>query len=77
MALGAELHADEEALLIERGSHQTDLWGVNLYPDSQGEQMVEFDSMINIRPSQGNRSHGVEEENIRKMIMEIINNLVE
>ena len=77
MALGAELHADEEVLLIEQGSHQADLWGVNLYPDSQGEQMVEFDSMINIRPSRGNRSHGVEEENIRKMIMEIINNLVE
>jgi hypothetical protein len=76
MAIGAELHADEEALLIEQGSHQANLWGINLYPDSSDEQMIEFDSMINIRPSQGNRSRGIEDESIRKRIIGIINDLI-
>jgi len=33
MAIGAELHADEEALLLQQGARQADLWGINLYPD--------------------------------------------
>jgi len=77
MAIGGELHADEEALLLERGSSQSDLWGINLYPDSSFPEMIEFDSMINIRPSQGNRSRGVEDESIRKSILEIVRNLIE
>lgn len=78
MAIGGELHSDEEGLLIiVQGSRQQDLWGINLYPDRSAEEMVEFDSMINIRPNQGNRSRGVDDENIRKAIMEIVMNLVE
>ncbi|MEK7512011.1 MAG: DUF5674 family protein [Patescibacteria group bacterium] len=77
MAIGGELHADEELLLLERGSKQTDLWGINLYPDVPEDQMVEFDSMINVRPTQGNRSRNVDDENMRKKIIEIINILVE
>lgn len=77
MALGGELHADEEAVLLQNGSKQKDLWGINLYPDESGEDFVEFDSMINIRPGQGNRSRGVEDENVCKQILEIVNFLVE
>ena len=76
MAIGGELHADEEACLLDSGSRQRDLWGVNLYPDKTFPELVEFDSMINIRPSQNNRSRGVEDENIRKAILEIIENLL-
>ena len=54
MAVGGELHSDEEAFLIERGSRQQDLWGINLYPSKKGEEMIEFDSIINLRPSQNN-----------------------
>jgi hypothetical protein len=43
------------------GSRQDDLWGINLYPGERGEEWIEFDSVINIRPSQGNRSRGVED----------------
>jgi len=51
MAIGAELHSDEEAYLLARGSKQQDLWGINLYPDQYGSpQWLEFDSMINVRP---------------------------
>lgn len=76
MALGGELHADEEAELLRDGSQQQDLWGINLYPDESENKWIEFDSVINIRPSQGNRSRNVENPELRKKIKNIINNLV-
>ncbi|PIU07638.1 MAG: hypothetical protein COZ85_01535 [Candidatus Moranbacteria bacterium CG_4_8_14_3_um_filter_34_16] len=76
MAIDADLHADEEALLLENGSAQKDLWGINFYPELEGEDFVEFDSMINLRPAQGNCSRGIDDEKIRKKILEIINKLV-
>ena len=76
MAVDAELHADQEASLIDEGSRQSDLWGINLYPDLDGEDFVEFDSMINLRPSQDNRSRGVEDQNLRARILSIVDSLV-
>ncbi len=76
MAVGGELHADEEAALLEAGSRQTDLWGINLYPDVTGESWIEFDSLINIRPSQGNRTRSVEDSALRDTIREIVHTLV-
>ena len=76
MALGGELHADEEAFLLENGSQQRNLWGINLYPDMGGADFLEFDSMINIRPSQNNRSRDVEDHQNRKKIQIIIRKLV-
>lgn len=76
MAIGGELHADEESLLLDEGSIQTDLWGINFHPNNPSEELVEFDSMINIRPRQGNRSRGVEDEATREKIIEIVNNLI-
>ena len=76
MAIGGEMHADEEALLLENGSKQENLWGINLYPENKGDDFVEFDSMINIRPRQGNRSRGVEDETTRRKILEVVNKLV-
>ena len=72
LAIGGELHSDEEAALIEDGSAQRDLWGINLYPAEQGDAWIEFDSMINVRPSQGNRSRGVEDGALRDRIREIV-----
>lgn len=76
MAVDAELHADLEALLLEKGSKQDTLWGINLYPEETNENFLEFDSMINIRPRQGNRSRGVEDVGIQKKIREILEKLV-
>jgi len=76
MVVNAELHADEEALLIEQGSNQTDLWGINLYPALEGDDFVEFDSMINLRPSRGNRSREVQDPAVRERIRRIVNDLV-
>lgn len=71
LALDAELHADLEALLLEDGSAQKNLWGINLYPD-EDEDYLEFDSLINIRPMCGNRSRGVEDPDIQEKIREVV-----
>ena len=77
MVVDAGLHADEEQLLLEMGSAQVDLWGINLYPDDFGtDDFVEFDSMINIRPAQGNRSRSVEDAGVRAKILGIVSEIV-
>jgi Protein of unknown function (DUF5674) len=76
MAIGAELHSDEEAALLEDGSRQSDVWGINLYPGEAGGGFIEFDSMINIRPAQGNRSRGVDDESLQARIRVIVALLV-
>ncbi|MEW6324607.1 MAG: DUF5674 family protein [Nitrospirota bacterium] len=73
LAVDAELHADLEAFLLQNGSDQRGLWGINLYPEVSGDEWIEFDSMINVRPSQGNRSRGVENAEIRNTIVRIVN----
>ncbi|HBC72684.1 MAG: hypothetical protein UX91_C0005G0059 [Candidatus Amesbacteria bacterium GW2011_GWB1_47_19] len=77
MAVDGELHSDEEGFLISQGSKQSNLWGIILYPELNGEEFVEFDSMINIRPSAGNNSRSVEDPKVRKIIIDIVNDLVE
>ena len=77
VVIDAEMHVDEEAYLLENGSKQTDLWGINLYPDKFGqEDFIEFDSMVNIRPRQNNHSRHVENEEIRSKIKAIISRVV-
>lgn len=72
LAVDAELHSDLEAALLQDGSQQRNLWGINFYPDTPDGDFIEFDSMINVRPSQGNRSRRVEDESLRKKITEIV-----
>ena len=76
MVVDASLHADEEAHLLSLGSKQSDLWGINIYPELQGDDFIEFDSMINLRPNAGNMTRSVDSENIRKKIQEIVSKLV-
>ena len=76
MAVDADLHADEESLLLENGSRQEMLWGINFYPELTGDDFVEFDSMINLRPSQGNRSRGVDDVKVQQAIRRIVDTLV-
>lgn len=73
---GVAMHADAEGQLLEMGSRQNDLWGINLYLQETGDEWIEFDSVINIRPSQGNDSRSVEDPAIRQKIREIVNSLV-
>jgi hypothetical protein len=76
MAVDGELHADEEALLLENGSRQENLWGINIYPELEGADRIEFDSMINIRPSQGNRSRGIDNMEIREKVIQVVHKLI-
>lgn len=75
MAIDGELHSDEEALLLKNGSKQENLWGINLYPQNE-KDFIEFDSMINLRPWQGNRTRGIDDSKIRKLIIQIVDNLI-
>ena len=78
MVVDVELHADGQALLLENGSEYQDLWGINMHPQKIGtEDFIEFDSMINIRPRQQNMSRGVEDENIRKQIIALVNKKIQ
>ncbi|MBN1129247.1 MAG: hypothetical protein JXA71_09690 [Chitinispirillaceae bacterium] len=74
MAVDAELHSDEEAALLESGSRQEDLWGINIYTglDRNAPDFIEFDSLINLRPRQNNRSRGVEDPAVREKITALV-----
>jgi len=73
LVVDSELHVDQEQVLLEQGSNQKDLWGINIYPQKYGlDGFIEFDSMINIRPRQQNLSRGVENEEIKKCIIELV-----
>ncbi len=76
MAIGGELHADEEVLLSEGGSNRENTWGINIYPEKSDDDWIEFDSMINIKPHYGNRSRGVENASIREKIKAIVKKLI-
>lgn len=76
MAIGGELHSDEEALLLEDGSEQGQLWGINIYPEKPEADRIEFDSMINVRPSQNNRSRNVENPEIKKRILLVVSKMI-
>lgn len=77
VVVDAELHADEEAYLLEQGSKQEDLWGFNLYPEDFGtDDFIEFDSIINIRPRQNNRSRSVDNAGVREKIKSIVEEIV-
>lgn len=75
-AVGGELHADAEALLLEDGSHQQDLWGANYYPGRAPDNCIEYTSLINIRPAQGNRSMELEDQGLREKIQDMTFRLI-
>jgi len=77
IAIDAELHSDLEALLLEDGSKQNNLWGINFYPEMEDDDFIEFDSMINIRPSQGNMSRGIDAKEMQEDIIAIVNRCFE
>jgi hypothetical protein len=77
IAVDAPMHADLLNLLIEEESSEPkNLWGINIYPEKSGEDFVEFDSMMNLKPGLGNRTRGVDSEEIRKKIVEIVEKLI-
>ena len=72
IALGGELHADAEEILLAQGSRQEDLWGLNIYPDKSLQDRLEYTSLINIRPRQGNHGREIQNVSLRQEIKKII-----
>ncbi len=77
LAVDAEMHADLEQYLLQKGSSQKNLWGINLYPELGGDDFIEFDSMINLRPSQNNRTRGVDDPEIQRKIIKMVDEKVQ
>lgn len=73
LGIDSELHADIEKALLDSGSSQDNIWGFNLYPENDGDDFIEFDSLVNIRPRQHNRSRYVEDPEIRAKLTEVVN----
>ena len=73
LAGGGELHADCEAVLLENGSNQVDIWGADWYPFTQE---VGYESLINIRPRQNNRSMEIQDPMIREQVAQIVQQLL-
>lgn len=77
LAVDAGMHSDLEALLLDAGSRQADIWGINLYPAEFGTPaFLEFDSMVNLRPGQGNRTRSVEDPATRDAIEKLVGRLI-
>jgi hypothetical protein len=76
VAVGGELHADAEQLLLAQGSRQVDLWGANYYPGRGVEGCLEYTALINIRPSQGNPSMEIQEAQTRVSVRSLVGRLV-
>ncbi len=78
MGVGGELHVDIQSILIEKeNSEGANTWGINLYLEKSGDDFIEFDSMINLKPNFGNKTRGIEDEKVKKRIYEIIIKLVQ
>ena len=76
LALDAELHADLERLLLDNGSAGEDLWGFNLYPEEEGDDFIEYDSLINIRSWQNNPTRDVLDPDVREAIKRIVEQFI-
>ena len=75
-AVGGELHADAESVLLEAGSRQADLWGANYYPGRGEDGCIEYTALINIRPAQGNRSMEIEDDTLRARVRDLTFRLI-
>ena len=76
IALGGEWHMDANNRLIEDGSAQKNVWGFNVYPKEKGGTAIEYISLINIRPSQGNRSMEIESAETRAAVRRAVAKMI-
>lgn len=71
IAVGGEMHADAEHVLLEDGSRQDDLWGANYYPGRGKDGSIEYTALINISPARGNRSMELQDPALRERVREL------
>lgn len=73
LAGGGEYHADCEEVLLEDGSQQENIWGVDWYP---GSRTIGFGALINIRPDQDNRGMEIENARLRQRVEILVRDLL-
>ncbi len=71
VAIGGEMHADAEQVLLDSGSRQANLWGANYYPGRGREDCIEFTALINIRPAAGNRAMELQDPVLRARVQQL------
>ena len=71
VAVGGEMHSDAELVLLVDNSRQADLWGFNIYPDNDPDTILEYTSLINIRPSANNLSLEIQSEKNRNTVKQL------
>jgi len=76
LGIGGDLHADAEALLIQNGSSQQDIWGANFYPWNPPDQRVDYTALINIRPKQDNLSLEILDSSIKEKIKKVVEDFI-
>lgn len=76
IALGGEWHIDANNVLTALGSAQSNLWGFNVYPQEKGNKAIKYNSMINIRPTQGNTSMDVQGASLQEAIRSLVGRLI-
>jgi hypothetical protein len=76
IAVDAELHADLESALLDQGSDQEDLWGINLYLEKEKADWIDYIALINIRPSMENSSMEIQSAVIRDKIKVIVESII-
>jgi len=74
IAGGGTLHADCEEVLIEDGSKQEFVWGVDWIPVTKE---IRYEALINLRPRHKNRSMRILDPSIRAKVAEIVGKFLE
>lgn len=65
---GCDRHFESETILLENGSKQNDIWGGGIDLETK---IIDFNSFINIRPTQNNTSNEIQDKNIRKKFEDV------
>lgn len=76
IAIGGEMHADAEEILIGQGSKQDNLWGINLYPFEKDEDFIKYISLINISPRRKNLDMEIQDPGIKSQIKKLVDKLI-
>ena len=71
------MHFEGEQMLLQKGSRQEDLWGINLFPQKFGsDEFIMYESMINIKVHHNNPSMSVKSKEIKTRIRSIVDEVV-
>ncbi len=65
---GCDRHFESEKLLLDKGSKQSNLWGGGIDLETK---TIDFNSFINIRPTDNNSSNEIQDKSLRNIYEEL------